>query len=114
MVGVIWDVQCSVTIDLEQLCIGLWTNPALLHSSCWQKVVFSSASQSTGEVQCLPNHSLSYRGLQEKQIGAIHTGSFLSAFARLRTFGREAVTPVGSNIQCGSWKLSPSGFWCPQ
>lgn len=58
-------------------------------------------------------------GLRETQIRAIHTSDFLSAFARLITSGREAVTPAGSNLfpresclpcvcvyphRCGSWK----------
>lgn len=47
----------------------------------------------------LPRHLSppGYRRLEQKQIRAIHTSSFLTAFARLITSGREAVTPAGSN-----------------
>lgn len=63
---------------------------------------------------CLPGRSPGYQGLQEKQIRAIHTGSFLSASASPITPGGAAVTPAGSNPclprmcvcprRCGSWK----------
>lgn len=80
---------------------------------------FASAPRGTGQVCCLPGRSPGYQGPQKKQIRAIHTGSFLSAFARLITYGGEAVTPAGSNLfpresclpcmcvwpcRCGSWK----------
>lgn len=88
-------------------------------SSLLMKGSFPSTPCGAGQASCLPGRSPGYQGLQKKQIRAIHTGSFLSAFARLITPGGEAVTPAGSNLvpresclpcmcvyprRCGSWK----------
>lgn len=67
-------------------------------SSALVKGGFASAPRGAGRARCSPGCSLGYQELQKQQIRAIHTGSFLSAFARLITSGREAVTPAGSNL----------------
>lgn len=67
-------------------------------SSPLMKGSFPSTPCGAGQASCLPGRSPGYQGLQKKQIRAIHTGSFLSAFARLITPGGEAVTPAGSNL----------------
>lgn len=94
-------------------------------SSTLVKGGFASAPCGGGRARCLAGCSPGYQGLQEKQIRAIHTGSFFSASARLITSGGEAVTPAGSNLfpresclpsvcvyphRCGSWKPCLS-FW---
>lgn len=58
-------------------------------SSALAKGGFASAAGGAGPACCVPGRSPGYQGLQEKQIRAIHTGSFLSAFARLITSGGE-------------------------
>lgn len=85
-------------------------------SSVPMKSSFPSTPCGAGQASCLPGRSPGYQGLQKKQIKAIHTSSFLSAFARLITPGGAAVTPAGSNLvprescmcvyprRCGSWK----------
>lgn len=67
-------------------------------SSALVKGGFASAPHGAGRARCSPGCSPGYQELQKQQIRAIHTGSFLSTFARLITSGREAVTSVGSNL----------------
>lgn len=67
-------------------------------SSALVKGGFASAPHGAGRARCSPGCSPGYQELQKQQIRAIHTGSFLSTFARLITSGREAVTPAGSNL----------------